>query len=216
MRVAQTLFGLLPWYLASVLMLPASCGVEPPAKQEPSEEPKRLNEVIEKAVEWYDVLPSVDSKVVLTPNAVLRWRSVTRGQEGEAITVVWAHNGRPVALAGIFPWQGRMHHEFESLSREAKVIARDKDRVIWSPKTAGVEFKDLPAAPKPAKTPAERLRQMKALAERFKATMTGWRGDDTDQEQLREAPRCHRFPRSGCAGTGPSNRCNEPWRQRPG
>jgi hypothetical protein len=79
--------------------------------------------------------------------------------------------------------------QFDSLSREAKLIARDKDRIIWSPKTAGVEFKDVPGAPKPAKTQAERLRQMKAIAERFNARMTGWRGDDTDQEELRLLPR---------------------------
>jgi hypothetical protein len=82
-----------------------------------------------------------------------------------------------------------MNHEFDSLSREGKLIARDKDRVIWSPKTAGVEFKEVPAAPKPAKSQTERLRQMKAIAERFKARMTGWRGDDTDQEELRLLPR---------------------------
>ena len=32
--------------------------------------------------------------------------------------VVWAHNGRPVAMASIYPWQGKMSHEFDSSSRE--------------------------------------------------------------------------------------------------
>jgi hypothetical protein len=170
-------------------MLSGSCGAEPPAKQAPSEEPKKLNDQIEKAINWYDVLPAADSTVLLAPQPVLRWRSVVRGQEAEDILVIWPHNGRPVAMASIFPWQGKMCHEFDSLSRERKVIARDKDRVIWSPETAGVEFKDVPAAPKPGKTHAERLRQMKAIAERFKATMTGWQPDDTDQEELRLLPR---------------------------
>jgi hypothetical protein len=75
------------------------------------------------------------------------------------------------------------------LSRDKSVIARDKDRVIWYPETAGVEFKDVPGAPQPAKTPGERLRQMKAIAERFKATMTGWQADNTDREELRLLPR---------------------------
>lgn len=103
--------------------------------------------------------------------------------------VVWPHNGRPVAVASIYPWMKKMSHEFDSLTRDRGVIARDKDRVIWSPQTAGVEFKGMPGAPMPAKTYTERLRQMKAIAERFKATMTGWLGDDTDQEQLRLLPR---------------------------
>lgn len=189
MRAGQFLVGLLLGYLVSSLMLPGSCGAEPPGTQAPSEEPKKLNEQIEKAVHWYDVLPEADSTIRLVPQPVLRWRNVVRGQEAEDILVVWAHNGRPVAMASIFPWNGKMSHEFDSLSREAKVIARDKDRVIWSPQTAGVEFKDVPAAPKPAKTHAERLRQMKGIAERFKATMTGWQGDDTDREELRLLPR---------------------------
>ncbi len=189
MRARQFLIGLLLWYLASSLMLPGGCGMEPPGKQAPSEEPKKLNDQIEKSVNWYDVFPAADSMVPLTPQPVLRWRNVIRGQEGEAMMVIWPHNGRPVAMASIYPWEGKMSHEFDSLSREAKVIARDKDRVIWSPKTASVEFKDVPAAPKPAKTHAERLRQMKAIAERFKATMTGWQADDTDQEELRLLPR---------------------------
>lgn len=186
MKAAQSLVGLLLSYLAVVLVVSGSGGADPPA---PDEEPKKLNELIEKSVHWYDVFPTAEATTRLVPQPVLRWRNVVRGQEGEAMMVVWPHNGRPAAMASIYPWRGKMSHEFDSLSREAKVIARDKDRVIWSPESAGVEFKDMPAAPKPAKTPAERLRQMKALAERFTATMTGWQGDDADQEQLRLLPR---------------------------
>lgn len=189
MRTRQILAGLLLWPLAFLLLLSGSGGAEPPEKPVRSEESKKLNDLIEKAVHWYEVLPAADSEIVLVPQPVLRWRNVVRGQEGQAMMVVWPHNGRPVALCSIYPWKDKMSHEFDSLSREANVIARDKDRVIWSPKTAGVEFKDVPAAPSPAKTQAERLRQMKAIAQRFKATMTGWQGDDTDREELRFLPR---------------------------
>ena len=187
MRVAHSLVGLLLWYLAS--LLGGSCGAEPPGDRAASEEPKKLNDLIEKSVHWYDVFPAADATTRLDPQPVLRWRNVIRGQEGEAMMVVWPHNGRPVAMASIYPWEGWMCHEFDSLSRENRVIARDRDRVIWSPETAGVEFKDVPDAPRPAKTHAERLRQMKAIAQRFKATMTGWQGDDKDQEELRLLPR---------------------------
>jgi hypothetical protein len=187
MRAVQTLLGVLLWYLA--FLLPACWGAQPPAKEAPAEEPKKLNERIEKAVSWYDVLPGPDATVRLARQTVLRWRNVVRGQEGEALMVLWSHNGRPVAMASIYPWQGKMAHEFDSLSRDKKVIARDGDQVIWSPEAAGVEFQDVPAAPRPAKTPAERLRQMKAIAGRFKATMTGWEADDTDREELRLLPR---------------------------
>ena len=157
-------------------------------KDDPPEEPKKLSEAIEKSVAWYGVIPE-EGATPLTPLPVLRWRNVVRGQEGEAMMVVWPHNGRPVAMASIYPWQEKMCHEFDSLSRETKVSARDKDRVIWSPDAAGVEFKEIPRGPKPAKTPAERLRQMKVIAESFKARMTGWQADDSDQEALRLLPR---------------------------
>jgi hypothetical protein len=190
----RKLLGLLLGCLVASLVALAA-GAQPPAKKDDTpEEPKRLNEAIEKSIDWYDVFPDPDAKTALTPVPVMRWRNVVRGQEGEAMMVVWSHNGRPIAVASIYPWQGKMSHEFDSLSRDNKLIAREKDRVIWSPTTAGVEFKDVPKAPKPAKTPVERLRQMKAIAEGFKATMTGWSADNSDQEALRLLPRpLHRY-----------------------
>ncbi len=189
MRAERSVLGLLLGCLAWALLFPGARGADPPGKDDPPEEPKKINDLIEQSVNWYDVLPSADATTPLTPQPVIRWRNVVRGQAGEAMMVVWAHNGRAVAMCSIFPWQGKMSHEFDSLSRGNKVVAQDKDTVIWSPSTPGVEFKDVPAAPAPAKTPAERLRQMKAIAERFKATMTGWAGDNSDQEELRLLPR---------------------------
>jgi hypothetical protein len=189
MRAERSLGVVLLWCLALALMVPATCGAEPPGKDDPREEPNKLNDLIEESVNWYDVLPDGEAATALTPVPVIRWRNVVRGQEGAAIMVVWAHNGRPVAMASIYPWNGKMHLEFDSLSRKNKLIARDKDLVIWSPETVGVEFKDVPKAPKPAKTAPERLRQMKAIAECFKATMTGWQADNSDQEILRLLPR---------------------------
>jgi len=175
-----------------VLACASTASLGQPAKDDP-EEPKRLNEAIEKSVSWYDVIPE-EGAAPLTPMPVLRWRNVVRGQEGEAMMVVWPHAGRPIAMASIYPWNGKMTHEFDSLSRGSKLTAREKDRVIWTPEEAGVEFKDVPKAPQPAKTAAERLRQMKTIAEGFKATMTGWSADNSDQESLRLLPRpLHRY-----------------------
>jgi hypothetical protein len=152
-------------------------------------EAKRLNDRIEKSVDWYEVYPDADSKELLKPQPVLRWRNVARGQAGEAMMVFWAWHGRPVAMASIYPWQGMLHHEFSSLSRGATLVARDRDSIVWSPNAPGIEFKDVPEAPEPADTPAARLRQMRSLAERFNATMTGWKGDNSDREELRLLPR---------------------------
>jgi hypothetical protein len=188
-RAERALVRILLWCATSVLVAGATRGAQTPGKIGPPEEPTRINEVIEKSVNWYDVFPDEATTTPLTPVPVIRWRNVVRGQVGEAMMVVWPHNGRPVAMASIYPWDGKMSHEFDSLSRGTKLFAREKDRVVWSPATAGVEFKVVPKAPPPARTPAERLRQMKAIAERFKATMTGWAADNSDQEALRLLPR---------------------------
>jgi hypothetical protein len=193
LRTERILVGGLLWCLVTALAARGTAGqptikAEPPAKTDPTEELNKLNDTIEKSVKWYDVLPDKDG-AALTPVPVIRWRNAARGQEGEAMMVVWALNGRPIAMASIYPWEGKMCHEFDSLSRESKLIARAGDRVIWSPEKAGVEFKAVPRAPKAAKTAPERLRQMKVIAEGYKATMTGWQGDNSDQEALRLLPR---------------------------
>ena len=140
MRVS--LWGLL-CFLASSLVFQAASRAQD--KSDP-EEPKKLNDLIEKSINWYDILPEDGAETALTPVPVIRWRNAARGQEGEAMMVVWPHNGRPVAMASIYPWNGNMIHEFDSLSRESKLIGREKERVCWTPEKVGLEFKDLPKA----------------------------------------------------------------------
>src|ERR1700739_1317062 len=56
MRAGKFLCGqLLLWYLASLLMLSGNYGAQPPEKQALPEEPKKLNDLIEKSVAWHDV-----------------------------------------------------------------------------------------------------------------------------------------------------------------
>ena len=107
-----------------VLLLPALAGAQPPAKPD-TQEAAKLGEEIEQSVRWYDVLPE-EGAAPLMPVPVIRWRNVARGQEGEAMMVVWPHNGRPVAMASIYPWAGFMVHEFDSLSRDSKLTAHER------------------------------------------------------------------------------------------
>jgi hypothetical protein len=50
--------------------------------------------------------------------------------------------------------------------------------VIWNPSEPGVTFREVPDAPKPAGTAAERLRQMRAVAGKFTSTYTARHLDD--------------------------------------
>jgi hypothetical protein len=188
MRVAGRRVAVLLWCAALVAIWPGVRATGQPGKDADADEVERINARIEKSVGWYDIFPAEGAAAPLKPKTVMKWRNVTRGPEGGAIMVIWPHNGRPLATAGIFQWKGKICHEFDSLSRGNKLIARDKDRVIWSPAAAGVEFKRVPSAAEPAKTAAARLLQMKDIASQFRATFTGWGRDETYQEELRLLP----------------------------
>lgn len=161
----------------------------PPVAANPEDKNKKLTALIEESVQWYQLLPEAGSKQAMHPQPVLRWRNDIREQEGTAMMVAWIHDGRPEVIGSIYPWKGYLCHEFVSVSRGNKLVAKDQEQVVWSPAQAGIEFHDVPNAPAPADTAAARLRQMKSLSERFQATMTGWKGDNSDREELRLLPR---------------------------
>ena len=146
-------------------------------------EPKTLRELIDASLKWYQVLPSAEATEPAEAIPVLRWANNQRGSE-DGVTVLFVHGGRPLAAACIYPWAQRLEHDFESLSRD-KLIARRDGAVVWQPQEPGVAFADVPDVEVPPTTRAERLRQMKALAGKFSATLLGWKTDNTDREQLR-------------------------------
>ncbi len=151
---------------------------------------KPIKAMVEQSIGWYQVFSDASAAEAMAPQRVLRWQNGTRGtQESDGVFVLWVHEGRPEASASIFPFEGLIHYELVSLSRGSKLVARDDGRVIWSPATPGVAFKDIPGAPAPADTPAARLKQMKGLADRFKVALIGRKADKSDREELRLLPR---------------------------
>lgn len=156
----------------------------------PKNDPNPVSKLVEESVGRYRIFADGNTTEPMKPHAALRWRNVTRGtQESEGVFVLWVNNGRPEASASIYPWEGNLVHDFVSLSRGSKLVAREGRGVIWAPGTPGVEFKDIPNAPTPAETPSARLRQMKLLTDRFAVTMTGWKPDKSDREDLRMLPK---------------------------
>ena len=146
-------------------------------------EPKTLREFIDASTKWYEIFPDSESKEPAEAITALRWANNTRGSE-DGMTLLYVHKGRPLAAACVFPWAKRLEHDFESLSR-GKIVGRKEGAVVWQPQEAGVTFADIPGAPAPEATRAARLRQMKTLAEKFRATLLGWKVDNTDREELR-------------------------------
>ncbi len=110
----------------------------------------------------------------LQPEPAFRLGNQSNGVLEGAIFLWNDKDGRPEAAAQVFLHrdrafpEGKWIHEFTSLSTTPMTASR-KGAVRWSPDGPGVTFRGLPGAPKPAATPAQRLRQMRALAEEFKA-----------------------------------------------
>jgi hypothetical protein len=156
-------------------------------EESPLAEPKSLRELIDAAVTSIDVFADADAKEPAKPVVALRWANNARGSE-DGMTLLYVLEGRPLATACLYPWDKRLIHDFESISR-GNIVARKDSQLVWQPKESGVQFARIPDAPPPEETPAQRLRQMKSLAEQFQSSMLGWKSDSTDREELRLLPR---------------------------
>jgi hypothetical protein len=85
--------------------------------------------------------------------------------------------GRPAALVTVEIYQARdksrvLSYEFLSLTDKAFTLKHKSEDVRWDATGTALEMKDLPDAPRPAATAAERLTQMRQLARRFAAKET--------------------------------------------
>jgi len=175
--------------LVVVASVPGARGDDPPSDRQ-----KRLDRQIQDSFQWYQMLSGPGSTNRLKSEPVLKWVNDPRGQEGEATLLLWTAGGRPEALTSVYGWRGHLAHEVVSLAREEGLVVRDGDRTLWSFGKPGVSFREIPGAPAPAETPAARLKQIRTLAGRFQATMTGWKAGDGDREVLRMLPKpIHRY-----------------------
>ena len=102
----------------------------------------------------------------------LKWTNPQRRTDDGSV-FVWTDRGRPEVAASFYRYKVDTNtledHEFISLSTSALSARRDGE-VTWSLAVGNVRPVPIPGAPRPATTPNERLRQMRALAREFKAT----------------------------------------------
>ena len=86
---------------------------------------------------------------------------------------VWTDRGRPEVAACFYRYRAEgkaiEEHEFVSLS-ESPLAARRDGEPVWSVAAGNINPAPIPRRASPAASPAERLRQMRALAREFKAT----------------------------------------------
>ena len=134
--------------------------------------------------------------LALSPEPILKWSNPVRGTADGAV-LLWTDRGRPEAVASFYRYTGgtgepREAHEFTSLAT-GPMIARFEGQVVWTPRT-GIEPTRLPDAPPPASTAVERLRQMRSLAQEFRAYFD----NPPDQSEVRLLPQpLHRYDSGG-------------------
>jgi hypothetical protein len=147
---------------------------------------KTLRELIDASVKQVEIFDGTGAKAPAEPLVALRWANNARGSE-DGTTLLYILAGKPLAAACLYPWDKKLVHDFEGLSR-GKLIGRKDGADIWHPQT-GLAFAPIPGADPPDEAPAQRLRQMRALSEQFQSVMLGWKADSTDREQLRLLPK---------------------------
>ncbi len=117
-----------------------------------------------------------------------RWNDPTR-EFSDGTLWFWKSSGRPIGVVAIelYPYDKAFgivwNLEFTSLSTGPIAVEggdhfgryadlcppRPGGRLRWAPPKGGVTFREIPGAPTPASTEAERLRQMKDMVKRFSA-----------------------------------------------
>jgi hypothetical protein len=113
----------------------------------------------------------VPKTMALVAEPVLHWTNPLR-QTHDGAVFIWLADGRPEVAASLYRYKSNgitfEDHEFQSLATTGLTASRNGQQV-WAPRTGGITLNPIPGAPKPPSTPAERLRQMRALAHEFHA-----------------------------------------------
>jgi hypothetical protein len=99
-----------------------------------------------------------------------RWTDPTRDKDDGTLWA-WRSSGRPIAIVAI-EWHSIKPESwsFEFVSLSTGPVEASDSQIRWTPRKAGVSFREIPNAPPPAAGEAERLRQMRELLKRFSAT----------------------------------------------
>jgi len=155
---------------------PATSDNEDPIKK--AERAERLI-FMKESLKAYVLTDGADEKPMdFHDEPLLRWNNPVNGDPDGAL-FIWTENRKPQAAVQVFQTKdGLWLHEFQSLS--TKPFQTTNDGVPeWRPAKAGIEMKHAPDAPIPAKSDRQRLLQMRAIVEEYKAI------DDFQNKQSR-------------------------------
>ncbi len=133
--------------------------------------------------EQYEFQAPAGGEIRRLPGPLLRWSNEVVREE-DAVLFLWVRGERPLAAAQFFLQDAVWHHEFQSLCEQSfEARCRDGGNWSWTPQRPGIEF--TPADGAPAASRAFRLRQMRAIAEQFRAATHPNRDNQLDPHELR-------------------------------
>jgi hypothetical protein len=204
------------WFLFAMLPVGAlAVAATPAAGQKPAEPVPANKENIDAALKLtlaaaaeYEFRVGTDEKekpLELVREPVLKWSNPDRG-EVHGNVFVWTREGRPLVVGSLYKWftpHTHMSHEFLSLA-QGPLAAKFHGQEVWKTDESVVRFADVPGAPAPADTEAQRLLQMKQLAKDFSGSKKE-RDEKTGVIELRLLPQpIHRYaaPKQGVVSGG--------------
>ncbi len=161
--------------LLAAAFLAAPGPFAPRADDTPAAEAALASKMAAGELKRWKIRPSGDRDRLaeVRPDPILRYSNPGVGRVYGDVFLA-AERGRPRAILVIYkwfsPWTG-FEAEMHSLSPEPLEAERD-GRVAWTPTGPGLRREDVPDAPIPASTPAERLAQMRAIASGFAGRLT--------------------------------------------
>ena len=126
-------------------------------------------EVMKAAAGSYEIRPVEGSThpFRLRAEPVLRFNNPLGSTEDGGIFLWLSEGDRPAVAAQVFKHRdGGWTHEFSSLST-VPIVGTTSGAPDWRPDRAGVEFRPVPDASKPAESAEQRLRQMQVMAREF-------------------------------------------------
>lgn len=167
---------MMPTLFAQVAIALALTGQAPAAEVGVAASPAERLEFMKESARGYEMTGSGAGVLKLQADPVFRLGKQGVGEVVDGAILLWTdETGRPTAALQAFLIKttnepgGLWVHEFTSLAT-GPITATRLGRAAWSPARPGLEFRPLPDAPKPGDTPAQRQRQMRQLADGFKAT----------------------------------------------
>jgi hypothetical protein len=142
---------------------------ETKAKQDETEAQQEARKIVE-AITLTAVSGDERQRLELLEQPVLRYGDLARANDKGSVWI-WQRSGRPQAVMELFRGEGSREwvHVVHSLSADPLEGDFGGTGIRWTPPRDAVRWNDLAAAQAPADRPAARARQIKELAQRFKA-----------------------------------------------